>query len=58
MEQKFIFFQQPNSLAVRKGSDELRQWLNNVIYFIKVSGELNEICVKWTGVPLSNLPTF
>ncbi|MBC7801452.1 MAG: transporter substrate-binding domain-containing protein [Gemmatimonadaceae bacterium] len=58
METKFIFFQQPNSLAVRKGSDELRQWLNNTIYFIKVSGELNEICMKWTGQPLSNLPTF
>ena len=58
MEVKFIYFQQPNSLAVRKGSDELRQWLNNVIYFIKVSGELDEICRKWTGAPLPPLPVF
>ena len=58
IEIKFIFFQQPNSITVRKGSDELRQWLNNTIYFIKVSGELDEICKKWTGSPLPNLPTF
>ena len=58
MDIKFIYFQQPNSLAVRKGSDELRLWLNNVIYFIKVSGELDEICRKWTGAPLPNLPVF
>jgi len=58
MEVKFIFFQQPNSIAVRKGSDELRQWLNNTIYFIKVSGELDEICRKWTGAALPTLPTF
>lgn len=58
LESKFIFFQQPNSIAVRKGSDELLRWLNNTIYFVKVSGELDEIARKWTGVPLPNMPTF
>lgn len=58
VELKFVFFQQPNSIAVRKGSDELRQWLNNVVYFIKVSGELDEISRKWTGSALPDLPTF
>jgi len=58
IEGKFIFFQQPNSIAVRKGSDELLRWLNNTIYFVKVSGELDEICRKWTGSPLPTLPTF
>lgn len=58
IEDKFIFFQQPNSIAVRKGADELRQWLNNTIYFMKVSGELSDICKKWTGSPLPELPTF
>lgn len=58
MDIKFIFFQQPNSIAVRKGSEELRRWLNNTIYFIKVSGELDEICRKWTGTALPPLPTF
>lgn len=58
VESKFIFFQQPNSIAVRKGSDELRQWLNNMIYFVKVSGELDEIARKWTGNPLPAMPVF
>ncbi len=58
IEGKFIFFQQPNSIAVRKGSDELLRWLNNMIYFVKVSGELDEICRKWTGNPLPPMPTF
>lgn len=58
VESKFILFQQPNSIAVRKGSDELRLWLNDTIYFMKVSGELDEIARKWTGVPLPNMPVF
>lgn len=58
VESKFIFFQQPNSIAVRKGSDELRLWLNDTIYFMKVSGELDEIARKWTGVGLPNMPVF
>ncbi len=58
VQSKFIFFQQPNSIAVRKGSDELRLWLNNTIYFVKVSGELDEIARKWTGAGLPNMPVF
>lgn len=58
VESKFIFFQQPNSIAVRKGSDELRLWLNDTIYFMKVGGELDEIARKWTGSPLPNMPVF
>ncbi|MDP9095823.1 MAG: transporter substrate-binding domain-containing protein [Pseudomonadota bacterium] len=58
VESKFIFFQQPNSIAVRKGSDELRLWLNDTIYFMKVSGELDEIARKWTGAGLPNMPVF
>lgn len=58
VESKFIFFSQPNSIAVRKGSDELRLWLNDTIYFMKVSGELDEIARKWTGSGLPNMPVF
>ena len=58
IEDKFILFEQPNSIVVRKGSDELRQWLNNTIYFMKVNGELDEFYKKWTNTPLPNLPTF
>ena len=58
IEDKFILFEQPNSIVVRKGSDELRQWLNNTIYFMKVNGELDVFYRKWTNTPLPNLPTF
>ncbi len=58
VESKFIFFQQPNSIAVRKGADELRLWLNDTIYFMKVSGELDEIARRWTGEKLPNMPVF
>jgi polar amino acid transport system substrate-binding protein len=58
IEDKFVLFEQPNSMVVRKGSDELRQWLNNTIYFMKVNGELDEFYRKWTNSPLPNLPTF
>ncbi len=58
IEDKFILFNQPNSMVVRKGSDELRQWLNNTIYFMKVNGELDEFYKKWTNTALPDLPTF
>ena len=58
MESKFIFFNQPNSLTVRKDQFELHQWLNNAIYFIKNSGELDEIFRRWTGAALPELPVF
>lgn len=58
MEQKFIFSQQPNSMTVRKGDYEMQNWLNNVIYYIKLNGELNAIAEKWIGIPLPELPTF
>ena len=57
-EMKFFFGKQPNSMALRKDATELHQWLNNVIYFMKQSGELNEISKKWVGSPLPELPTF
>jgi polar amino acid transport system substrate-binding protein len=57
-EPKFFFGMQPNSMALRKDALELHQWLNNVIYYIKQSGELNAISEKWVGGPLPALPTF
>jgi polar amino acid transport system substrate-binding protein len=58
LEVKYVFYQQPNSMTVRKDAFELKQWLNNFIYFIKVSGELNAISEKWLGQPLPTLPVF
>lgn len=57
-ELKFMFGMQPNSMTVRKDAYELKQWLNNMIYYIKQNGELNAISEKWVGGPLPTLPTF
>lgn len=56
---KFTFFNQFMSIAVRQDAFELRQWLNTVLSFIKVNGELDDISKKWTGHPLpANMPVF
>ncbi|WP_439498603.1 transporter substrate-binding domain-containing protein [Bosea sp. (in: a-proteobacteria)] len=57
-ELKFVFGLQPNSMTMRKDAYELRQWLNNFIYYVKQNGELNAISEKWVGGPLPALPTF
>lgn len=57
-ELKFSFSQQPNSIALRKGSFDLLQWLNNFIYWIKQNGELDGVSQKWVGDPLPELPVF
>lgn len=57
-EQKFVFARQPNSMTVRKDAFALHQYLNNVIYIMKLNGELSEISQRWVGVPLPELPTF
>lgn len=57
-ELKFAFALQPNSMAVRKDQMELHQWLNNTIWWMKNSGELEEVAKKWLGAPLPDLPVF
>ena len=55
----FTFFRQGNSMATLPADFELHQYLNTLIYLMKVSGELDEIAVKWTGEPFpASLPTF
>jgi polar amino acid transport system substrate-binding protein len=59
LDTKFLMFNQPNCMTVRKDQTELRQWLQNAIYYAKGSGELDEICQKWTQNPLpADLPVF
>jgi polar amino acid transport system substrate-binding protein len=59
LENKFLLFNQPNCMTLRKDQFELHQWLQNTIYYMKLNGELDEIAVKWTGSPLpENLPVF
>jgi polar amino acid transport system substrate-binding protein len=57
-EQKFSFSLQPNSMAVRLSQTELHRWLNNTIYWIKNTGELDDISRKWLKTPLPELPVF
>lgn len=58
-EQKFVLYNQFMSIAVRQDAYELRQWLNTTLSFIKNSGELDAIAMKWTGKKLpSNMPVF
>jgi polar amino acid transport system substrate-binding protein len=57
-ELKFFFGKQPNSMAMRKDAFELHQYLNTIIYNMKLSGELDELSRKWVGSPLPELPTF
>lgn len=55
----FTFFRQGNSMAVMPGDFEMLQYLNTLIYIMKVSGQLDQIAVKWTGEPFPiDLPTF
>jgi polar amino acid transport system substrate-binding protein len=48
------------SMAVRKDATELHQWLNNFIYYEEITGRLDELHKKWTGIPTpgGRLPTF
>ena len=54
----FTFFRQGNSMTTKLEDFELHQWLNTAIYVMKISGELDEIAVKWTGQPMPDLPSF
>ena len=59
LENKFLLFNQPNCMTVRKDQFELKQWLQNTIYYMKTNGELDDIATKWTGSPLpADLPVF
>jgi polar amino acid transport system substrate-binding protein len=43
---------------MRKDAFELHQYLNTIIYNMKLNGELDELSRKWVGSPLPDLPTF
>ena len=58
LEIKFPLFFQTFSIGTRLDSFQLHQWLNNFIFYVKLSGELDAIHRKWIGVPLPNLPVF
>ncbi len=59
LELKFEIARQYMSIATRQDAHDLHQWLNTVIAWLKVSGELDEISIKWTGQPFpKDAPVF
>ncbi|MGH7069042.1 MAG: transporter substrate-binding domain-containing protein [Acetobacteraceae bacterium] len=59
LELKFLVARQFMSIAVRMDAFELRQWLNTVVSWMRVNGELDKISEKWTGRPFpKNAPVF
>ena len=57
-EVKFVMRRQPNGITLRRGSDDLRQWVNTFLFFVKNNGELSAIHQKWFGAPLPEMPVF
>lgn len=61
---KFSLYTQYFSIAVRRQQFDLLQWLNNTIFYLKTTGELEAIHQKWTHEPLPTIegmgkfPTF
>ena len=43
-------------MAVRRGDSDLLQFLNTVVYAIKMNGELEAISEKWRHLPVGDLP--
>ena len=45
-------------IGIRRGQEDLLQWLNTFVYTIKNNGELDAISRKWRQLPLEPLPVF
>ena len=57
-EVKIVLRELHFGIGVRRGSTDLLQWLNTMIYTIKNNGELEAISQKWRQLPLGTLPVF
>lgn len=56
---KFSYHNNFQSIAVRRESYELLQWLNTTLAYIKETGELDDIAMKWVGHPMpKDMPVF
>jgi polar amino acid transport system substrate-binding protein len=58
IEKKLTLRGQYQGITLRRGSDDLRQWVNTFLFFIKNNGELEAINQKWFNEPLPPLPVF
>jgi polar amino acid transport system substrate-binding protein len=55
LEKKFAMFSQINGIAIRRGQQNLLNWMNTFVAFAKASGELGVMYEKWFKQPM---PTF
>jgi polar amino acid transport system substrate-binding protein len=58
LEKKLTLRGQYQGITLRRGSDDLRQWVNTFLFFIKNNGELDAINQKWFHQPLPQMPVF
>lgn len=58
LENKVVLRRQFQGVTLRRNQFDLLQWTNTFLYFVKQSGELNEINKRWFGADLPDMPTF
>jgi len=58
VETKFVLQQSPCHVGVRRGNDGLLTWVNAFIYSHTLNGDLDQLSIKWFGVPLPEFPNF
>lgn len=59
LELKFEIVRQYMSIATRRDAFDLRQWVNTVVSYMRVTGQLDDISIKWTGSPFpKDAPEF
>ena len=58
IEEKFVFFDQPDSSSRCNATIRVPPVAEQFRYFIKQDGELDAICRKWIGTPPSTMPVF
>ncbi|MGD1854399.1 MAG: transporter substrate-binding domain-containing protein [Leptolyngbyaceae cyanobacterium] len=57
IENKFVMKNSPCYIGMRRGDQDMLEWVNVFIRNKRLSGELNDLSMQWFGEPL-NIPTF
>jgi polar amino acid transport system substrate-binding protein len=57
-EPKIVLNELHMAMAVRRGSSDLHQYLNTLIFLVKQSGELEQLTQKYLNVSAGVLPVF
>ncbi len=55
---KFVIRRSPAHMGVRMGEHNLVRWLDGVIFFNTMNGELDKLHRKWLAAPMAPLPTL